>query len=181
MDEEDVRGRTARKSAHQRAKRALDVSGAGVLLILSAPVLLGAGAVLALHGGALHRQQRVGKDGKAFTILKLQTMDADGEVTRPGAFLRSTSIDELPQLVNVLLGSMSLVGPRPRLAHEPPSPAVSMAPGLSGPMQVHGRKDLTWEQRDELEAEYCRDWTLKLDVAILLQTPLSVLTRRGAR
>jgi lipopolysaccharide/colanic/teichoic acid biosynthesis glycosyltransferase len=179
-------------------KRALDVAGAVVGLVISAP-LLGAAALLVRLGlGApvLFRQSRLGLDGKPFTLDKLRTMtdqrDADGNhlpsaqrLTPLGKFLRGTSLDELPELFNVLAGDMSLVGPRPllpRYLHRyTPEQARRhhVKPGITGWAQVHGRNTLGWEQRFALDCWYVDHRSVWLDVRILALTPLKVLRRDG--
>lgn len=196
-----------------RAKRVLDVTVAGTLLALLLP-LMGVLAVLVLLSGpgpALFVQTRVGRDGRPFRLLKLRTMRVgahveasllrrghhdgsgplfklrdDPRVTGVGRFLRRSSLDELPQLVNVLRGEMSLVGPRPALPEEVArySPQarrrLQVKPGLTGPWQVSGRSRLTWERAVELDLEYVERGTLATDLWILLRTVPAVLLGRGA-
>jgi len=200
------------------AKRALDVAGALVLLLLAAPVMLSAAlaVVLTSRGGVLFRQDRVGVHGRRFRVLKFRTMAAhcpedahrayvtammsgalaptdgiyklraDPRVTRVGALLRRASIDELPQLLNVLRGDMSLVGPRPPLPWEVemfPVWAASrfvVLPGLTGLWQVSGRNHLTMLDGLRLDVEYVVDCALWLDLRILART-LPALLNGGAR
>jgi lipopolysaccharide/colanic/teichoic acid biosynthesis glycosyltransferase len=166
--------------------------------------------VLDSRGGAFYRQRRVGKDGREFTILKFRTMVAgahgaraeladrnegagllfklrrDPRVTRVGAVLRRYSIDELPQLFNVLTGSMSLVGPRPPLpeecaAYDPDiRRRLLVKPGLTGLWQISGRSDLPWEEAVRLDLRYVEDWSLALDTVILWKTLRAVLYGQGA-
>ena len=185
------------------AKRAVDVAGASVLLVALAPVL----AVIAVAvratspGEALFRQARIGKDGRPFTILKFRTMvkDAprsslgtycyadDPRITRVGRVLRATSLDELPQLVNVLRGDMSFVGPRPDLPHhvERYTPEqrrrLAMRPGITGWAQVNGRNSIPWERRIELDNEYVSRWWLGLDAIVVARTIGVLLSRRGVQ
>jgi sugar transferase EpsL len=179
-------------------KRALDVGGAVVALVLLAP-LLGAAALLVRVGlgtPVLFRQPRLGLHGKPFTLYKLRTMtdqrDANGNhlpsaqrLTPLGKLLRGTSLDELPELFNVLAGSMSLVGPRPllpRYLHRyTPEQARRhhVKPGITGWAQVHGRNTLSWEQRFALDCWYVDHRSLWLDLRILALTPLKVLRRDG--
>ncbi|MEU9244348.1 sugar transferase [Streptomyces shenzhenensis] len=193
-------------------KAVVDRVGAAVLLMLFAPLMAGV-ALLVLAdspGGAFYRQRRVGKDGREFTILKFRTMVVgahraraeladrdegagllfkvrrDPRVTRVGAVLRRYSIDELPQLFNVLTGAMSLVGPRPPLpeecaAYDPDiRRRLLVKPGLTGLWQISGRSDLPWEEAVRLDLRYVEDWSLALDTVILWKTMRAVLHGQGA-
>jgi exopolysaccharide biosynthesis polyprenyl glycosylphosphotransferase len=199
-----------------RAKRVIksivDRIGALVLVTLLAPVLL---AIIVLvktddGGPVLFRQKRVGQSGKPFTMWKFRTMvvnaDAlldelrasnqgagplfkmrqDPRVTRPGRLLRRYSLDELPQLVNVLTGAMSLVGPRPPLPHEveqygsDAGRRLLVKPGLTGLWQISGRSDLPWEEALRLDLRYVEDWSLALDAVILWKTVRAVFSGQGA-
>ncbi|GAA2163151.1 lipopolysaccharide/colanic/teichoic acid biosynthesis glycosyltransferase [Humibacillus xanthopallidus] len=187
--------RRPERRRYDAAKRALDVAVSAVGLVVSAPVqLVTAGVVLAAHGRpVLFRQQRPGKDGVVFELVKFRTMrhiDAthvtDAErLTGAGRFLRSTSLDELPTLWNVLRGDMSLVGPRPLLVEYLPlySPEQSrrheVRPGVTGLAQVSGRNTLGWDERLALDVDYVDRTSLALDLKILAQTVASVLARRG--
>ncbi|MFD9120580.1 sugar transferase [Streptomyces bottropensis] len=193
-------------------KEVVDRIGATILLLLFAPLM----ALVALfvlvdsRGGAVYRQRRVGKDGREFTILKFRTMVAgahgvrdaladrnegagplfklrrDPRVTRVGAVLRRYSLDELPQLLNVLTGSMSLVGPRPPLPEESAAygPDIRrrllVKPGLTGLWQISGRSDLSWEEAVRLDLRYVEDWSLALDSVILWKTLRAVIHGQGA-
>ncbi|MEU8959045.1 sugar transferase [Streptomyces sp. NPDC048518] len=193
-------------------KGVVDRLGAALLLLLFAPLMV----VVALlvmadsRGGALYRQRRVGKDGCEFTIFKFRTMVTgahtaraaladhnegagllfklrrDPRVTRVGTVLRRYSIDELPQLFNVLTGSMSLVGPRPPLPEESAAygPDIRrrllVKPGLTGLWQISGRSDLPWEEAVRLDLRYVEDWSLALDSVILWKTLRAVLKGQGA-
>jgi exopolysaccharide biosynthesis polyprenyl glycosylphosphotransferase len=193
-------------------KRTMDVVGAAVALVVLAPWLL----VIALavridsRGPSLFRQTRAGRDGKPFHMLKFRTMvrgaeervaevvcvedldepafkvRSDPRVTRVGRLLRRSSIDELPQLVNVLRGDMSLVGPRPEEVwlveryREADRFRLEMRPGITGPMQVHGRGELTFQERMSVEREYVENYSLRKDVKILFQTFAAVVNGRGA-
>ncbi|MFI8092084.1 sugar transferase [Streptomyces sp. NPDC086080] len=193
-------------------KGVVDRLGAALLLVLFAPlmVLVGLLVVADSRGGAFYRQRRVGKDGREFTILKFRTMVAgadrardaladrnegagllfklrrDPRVTRVGAVLRRYSLDELPQLFNVLTGSMSLVGPRPPLPEESAAygPDIRrrllVKPGLTGLWQISGRSDLSWEEAVRLDLRYVEDWSLALDTVILWKTLRAVLHGQGA-
>ena len=200
------------------AKRTLDILGASALLLVLAPVLLVLVALLrATSPAVFYRHMRVGLRGRPFACLKLCSMRTDGDellkellgadpaarqewqlsrklrddprITPIGRFLRSTSLDELPQLFNVLRGEMSLVGPRPVVAREleefygPDGTQLycSVRPGLTGLWQISGRSDTSYQQRVELDARYVRERSLGMDVGILLRTPVAVLRRDGAR
>lgn len=197
-------------------KRASDLILATLGLVLTSPIIvLAVIAVAAIERQApFYRDARIGLRGVQFRCLKLRTMRSDpaileaylaanpGEaeayhrmrklqydprITRVGQFLRKTSIDELPQLWNVLIGDMSVVGPRPlapaefRTRGKDGHPLTLVRPGLTGLWQVRGRSDLTLAQRIDLDNYYAQEWTLALDLLILLQTPWAVLTARGAR
>jgi lipopolysaccharide/colanic/teichoic acid biosynthesis glycosyltransferase len=187
-------------SAYDVTKRALDLLGAMVGLTLSAPVLAAAAVAVRLEddGPVFFRQERVGQAARPFEVLKLRTMivDAhmqgagyavdkgDSRITRIGHLLRKTSIDELPQLWNVLRGEMSLVGPRPTLSYqverytERQRRRLEVKPGLTGWAQVNGRASLSWPERIELDVWYVEHRSLALDLRILLRT-VSVLLRPG--
>ena len=179
----------------------MDVVGAAVGLVAAAPVL-GAAALLIRRedgGPVLFRQERVGKDGASFEVLKLRTMVVDAErqgagfavaagddrITRVGDLLRRTSLDELPQLWNVLRGDMSLVGPRPTLRYqveqytERQRRRLEVRPGLTGWAQVHGRTSLPWSERIELDVWYVEHRSLALDLRILVRTVGVLLRREG--
>jgi lipopolysaccharide/colanic/teichoic acid biosynthesis glycosyltransferase len=174
--------------------RAADVALAGVGLVLASPIL--AAAVLAVKledgGPVLFRQGRVGKDGEDFELFKLRSMVVDAErqgtgyavdrgdarITRVGRLLRRTSIDELPQLWNVVRGDMSVIGPRPTLRYqvdrytERQRRRLEVRPGLTGWAQIHGRATLPWDERIELDVWYVEHRSPRLDLKILLRTPL---------
>jgi len=183
--------------------RALDVAIAGTGLALASPVLLIAAIATKLEGRGpvLYRQIRVGQDGDDFELLKLRTMvvgadtqgagfavdKGDARITRVGAFLRRTSIDELPQLLNVVRGEMSLIGPRPTLRYqverydERQRRRLEVRPGITGWAQIHGRAELSWPERIELDVWYVEHRSPLVDLKILLRTPLALLggTYRG--
>lgn len=193
-------------------KGVVDRMGAAVLLVLFAPLMVFVGLLVLAdsRGGVFYRQRRVGKDGGEFTILKFRTMVADADraraqladlnegagplfklrrdprVTRVGGVLRRYSLDELPQLFNVLTGSMSLVGPRPPLPEESAAygPDIRrrllVKPGLTGLWQISGRSDLSWEEAVRLDLRYVEDWSLALDTVILWKTLRAVLYGQGA-
>jgi len=194
------------------AKRAFDVVVAGLLLLLALPVLVVAAVAVKLGspGPVLFRQERVGRHGRRFEVLKLRTMVVDAEarldevahlneadgplfkitedprVTRVGRFLRRTSIDELPQLVNVLRNEMSLVGPRPALPREVEAWAPSLhqrlrvQPGITGMWQVSGRSAASFDTYERLDLWYVDNWSLVTDLAVLARTVPVVLFGRGA-
>jgi lipopolysaccharide/colanic/teichoic acid biosynthesis glycosyltransferase len=177
--------------------RALDVAGASLGLALASPFLAaGALAIKLVEGGpVLYRQPRVGKDGAEFELLKLRTMvvgaerqgagwavnRGDPRITRVGRVLRRISLDELPQLWNVVRGEMSLIGPRPTLAYqvEQYTPRqrkrLDVKPGITGWAQIHGRASLPWEERIELDVWYVEHRSPGVDLKILLRTPRALL------
>ena len=177
-------------------KRVLDLCISAAALLLLSPVLLIlilAGAV-AMKGNPFFTQLRPGKDEKIFRLIKFRTMtmekDRSGKLLPDaqrlngyGKFLRATSLDELPELVNILLGQMSLVGPRPLLVEYLPyytdeeRKRHSVRPGLTGLAQVNGRNNLTWEQKFAYDLAYVDNITLVADIGILFQTVFKVLKR----
>jgi sugar transferase EpsL len=183
----------------QRAmKRVMDVTGALVGLVVLAPVIGAAALLVAITMGrpVLYRQLRPGLGGRAFTIYKIRTMrpSEPGEIyyltdrerlTPAGSFLRRTSIDELPELWNVLKGDMSLVGPRPLLmeylGRYSPEQARrhDVRPGITGWAQVNGRQEISFSKRFELDLWYVDNWSLKLDVKILFKTLGRVIRSSG--
>ncbi len=179
-------------------KRSMDVVAAGVGLVVTAPVLAVASGAVAVSMGrpVMFSQTRPGRNGKPFEIYKLRTMsdarDASGKLlpdaerlTRVGRFLRAASIDELPQLWNVLRGDISLVGPRPLLmqylARYSPEQARrhEVLPGITGWAQINGRNAVRWEERFRLDTWYVDNWSLALDARILAATVVKVLRRDG--
>ena len=182
------------------AKRSFDIGAAALAVVLLSPVLAWAalGVAVSLGRPILFRQVRPGLDGRPFEIVKFRTMRAPrtGEVwylsdqdrvTRLGRFLRATSIDELPELWNVLRGDMSLVGPRPLLVEYLPHYTDlerrrhEMRPGITGWAAVNGRHTLPFEHRLELDAWYVANWSPALDARILSRTIAQVLGRSGVR
>jgi lipopolysaccharide/colanic/teichoic acid biosynthesis glycosyltransferase len=175
-------------------KRALDVVGAAALLALLAPLLLGLACVVraALGAPVLFRQQRAGRDGVPFAVLKFRTLragpgDDAARMTRTGRVLRALALDELPQLVNVLRGEMSLVGPRPLptdyVALFTPRQALRLRvrPGLAGLAQAAGRNAVAWERRLELDAAYAgAPPRCVRDLGLLLRCAVLALTGQGA-
>jgi len=178
-------------------RRALDIAVSATVLIVSAPVLVLAMLAIRLEspGAVIYRQRRVGLAGHPFEVLKLRTMldgaervgaglrveENDARITRVGAFLRRTSLDELPNLVNVLRGEMSLIGPRPTLAiqveqyTERQRGRLAVKPGITGWAQVNGRASLPWSQRIELDLEYIEHRSVAMDLRILWRTVAIVL------
>jgi len=183
----------------RRLKRLMDVVLAGTALVLLSPVMAGVALTVLLTEGRpiLYRQRRPGLHGVPFELVKFRTMlpevvdakgrpiDADKRMTRVGYLLRKTSLDELPELYNVLRGDMSLVGPRPLLMQylELYTPEQArrhdVRPGITGWAQVHGREDLPFEERFVLDVWYVDHWSLGLDLKILLQTIRLVPTGAG--
>jgi exopolysaccharide biosynthesis polyprenyl glycosylphosphotransferase len=212
------------RPAHNGIKRAIDIAGSFLLLILLSPTLLIVALAIKLtsRGPVLFRQARVGSGGRCFTMLKFRSMQVvndhslhenyvkqfihgtaskkvnnngeevfklvnDPRITPIGDFLRRTSLDELPQFWNVLVGDMSLVGPRPPIPYEVECYALwhqrrvlEVKPGITGLWQVRGRSKTCFDDMVRLDLEYARNWTLWLDLKILLQTPLAVLNGVGA-
>ena len=179
-------------------KRALDIVVAGLGLLLLAPFLLLISVIVRLTMGSpvLFSQVRPGLHGEPFRIYKFRTMssacDAAGRLlpdeqrlTKFGSFLRSTSMDELPQLWNVLCGDLSLVGPRPLLMQylDRYTPAQArrndVLPGITGWCQVNGRNELQWEEKFALDTWYVENWSFALDLKVLFQTALRVIRRDG--
>lgn len=179
-------------------KRILDIISSLLAIIILSP-LLAATAVLVktkLGSPVLFKQERPGKDEKIFTLMKFRTMtderDENGELlpdevrlTKFGKFLRSTSIDELPELFNILKGDMSVIGPRPLLVkylpryNEHQHRRHEVRPGLSGWAQVNGRNSISWEEKFDLDVEYVDNYSFAMDVKILFMTVLNVLKKEG--
>lgn len=210
LDGVAARPRVGRRA--RAAKRALDLAAAVSLLLLLSPLIAALTVLVRLtsRGPAVLVQTRVGKGGRPFGMYKLRTMHDGAErqevelagrgtegpffkprndprVTAPGRVLRKLSLDELPQLVNVVRGDMSLVGPRPLLRNEfeqfPPGPdriRFSVRPGITGLWQVNGRNLCTDAERLMLDRRYVEEWSLKLDLLILARTVPAVLSGRGA-
>src|SRR5829696_9590199 len=182
----------------RKGKRVLDVLGAGLGLLVLSPLLVAIGALVwRFHGRPiLFRQVRAGLNAKTFLMYKFRTMTDDCDeygqflpdaqrLTRFGRFLRGSSLDELPELFNVLKGDMSLVGPRPLLAEYLPLYNLEQArrhgvkPGVTGWAQINGRNAISWEEKFELDLWYVDNWSLWVDVKILCLTLLKVLERSG--
>ena len=199
-----------RTAVYLATKRLFDIVGAIALLILLSPIMLSTFVVLAIttRGKPLFRQTRLGHRGRPFTMIKFRTMSVDAEakqdrveneqdgpifknrsdsrITRIGRYLRVTSIDEMPQLFNVLAGHMALVGPRPPIGEEVAKykpwqcRRLSVKPGLTCLWQVSGRSDIGFERWVEMDIWYVENQNFAYDLKLLLQTPWSVLSRRGA-
>lgn len=185
----------------ETARRAFDVAVAGAALVVTAPVLLGAMVAIRLEsrGHPIYRQRRVGRDGEQFDVLKLRTMvsgaeamgagmavsEGDARITRVGALLRRTSIDELPNLVNVLRGEMAIIGPRPTIPVQVAQYTqrqrrrLALRPGITGWAQVHGRTSLPWSERIELDLWYVEHRSWRLDLRILARTARMVVAGDG--
>jgi exopolysaccharide biosynthesis polyprenyl glycosylphosphotransferase len=196
----------------QAVKSVFDKTCAAVALLVLAPLfaVIAISIRLADHGPVLFRQTRIGKNGQGFTVYKFRTMVPDAEqrksdlatfneatgvlfkirrdprVTRTGACLRRWSLDELPQLINVLIGDMSLVGPRPALPAEVAGYSGHMRrrlvvkPGMTGLWQVSGRSDVSWEEAERLDVHYVENWSLALDLQVLWKTGSAVIRGSGA-
>lgn len=199
-----------------KVKRLTDIVIALLLLFLTFPLLVAIALLVAMDGGpVLFKHRRIGRHGTGFGCLKFRTMilgaeecleeylsyhpearaeweqgrklNFDPRITRIGHLLRLSSLDELPQLLNVIKGDMSIVGPRPvtheELAQYGTSACLykSVRPGITGLWQISGRNDLSYATRVTLDERYVRNWSLALDLGILLRTPAVVLSRRGAR
>jgi lipopolysaccharide/colanic/teichoic acid biosynthesis glycosyltransferase len=182
-------------------RRAFDVAVSGTALALLSPLLAVATAAIRLEspGSAIYRQRRVGKDGHQFDVLKLRTMvtgaehmgrglavsEGDTRITRVGRFLRRTSLDEVPNLINVLRGEMSIIGPRPTVPvqvdryTDRQRGRLAVKPGITGWAQVNGRTELSWDERIELDLWYIEHRSLRLDAIILWRTAHMVLGGHG--
>ena len=179
-------------------KRAIDIVCSGIGLIVLSPILVIAAILIRKNLGSpiFFTQDRIGKDGKVFKMIKFRTMlDAtdkygnqlpdEERLTSFGKFLRSTSIDELPELVNVFLGDMSLVGPRPLLVEYKDLYSTEqwrrheVRPGITGWAQVNGRNSISWSERFKLDVEYIDNYNLILDIKILFMTVLKVIKKDG--
>jgi lipopolysaccharide/colanic/teichoic acid biosynthesis glycosyltransferase len=182
-------------------RRAFDVVVAGAALVFFSPVLVVAMIAIRLEspGSPIYRQRRVGMDGEEFDVLKLRTMvtgaehlgagmaidEGDTRITRVGGFLRRTSLDEIPNLVNVLTGEMTIIGPRPTIPvqvsqyTERQRGRLAVKPGLTGWAQVNGRAALPWPERIELDLWYIEHRSWLLDIQILVRTARMVLGGHG--
>jgi exopolysaccharide biosynthesis polyprenyl glycosylphosphotransferase len=204
--------RTPTSEARLAAKRLLDFTGALIGIIVAGPIMLATAIAIRITdpGPVLFRQVRAGRNGRKFTMLKFRSMVMDAEkrkaelmhlnemdgpvfkikrdprITRVGRFIRKTSIDELPQLFNILLGDMSIVGPRPPLPSEVDQyepwqrRRLSVKPGLTGMWQVSGRNQIDFDDWMKMDLEYIDNWSLWLDIKIILKTIPAVVLRSGA-
>ena len=186
---------------YRAVKRLLDVTASFLGLVLLSPLLLAVSILIKIdsRGPVIFRQTRIGRNGKVFEIYKFRSMcvgaektgsgvysgKGDARVTRIGKILRATSIDELPQLLNILKGEMSFVGPRPPLTYHPwkyeeytdfQKRMFEVRPGITGWAQVNGRKDVEWHKRIELNVWYVDHMSLLLDIKIMFMTAFKVLT-----
>lgn len=205
------------RRASQVAKRLVDITGSLLALALASPLFLAIAAAVKLtsKGPVLFRQQRVGRYGRKFTFLKFRSMRVnndhaiheeyvknliagsidskvkkitnDPRITRVGRFLRKTSLDEIPQFLNVLKGDMSLVGPRPPIPYEVDAYEIwhrrrllAVKPGITGLWQVNGRSRTTFDEMVRLDLQYAKSWSVWLDLKILFQTPRAVVAGDGA-
>lgn len=211
------RQRLIRDATHRSIKRLGDIAGALAILIVIAPILIIVAALVAIDVGLpiVYAHPRVGRGGRRFRCLKYRTMhtdaderlalllasdadiaaqwrrsrklDRDPRISSLGTILRKTSLDELPQLLNVLRGDMSLVGPRPVTASELSRYGANVhyylrvTPGITGLWQVSGRSEISYLERVCLDARYAREWTILGDLKILWLTPQAVLLRKGAQ
>jgi lipopolysaccharide/colanic/teichoic acid biosynthesis glycosyltransferase len=183
------------------ARRAFDVIVAATALAGASPLMLAAVLAIRLEsrGSAIYRQRRVGRDGRPFDVIKLRTMvtgaegmgaglaisEGDTRITRVGRLLRRTSLDEVPNLVNVLRGDMSIIGPRPTVPvqvdryTERQRGRLALKPGITGWAQIHGRTELPWDERIELDLWYIEHRSWRLDLRILWRTARMVLGGQG--
>lgn len=188
---------------YKGVKRALDVTFSLIGTAVSSPILLAVAAAVKLDskGPVIFKQERLGKDGKVFEMYKFRSMcvgaehmgtgqyscKGDSRVTRVGKIIRATSLDELPQFINILKGDMSFIGPRPTLTYHPwkleeytdfQRRRFEVRPGITGLAQVHGRKAIDWNDRIKYDVEYVDNLSLGLDCKILFQTVWNVLTMK---
>ena len=191
------------KKVYTVFKRFMDIVLSIIGLIIISPILLIVSLAIKIDskGPVIFKQERIGKDGKVFKIYKFRSMvvgaekmgtgvyskKGDNRVTRVGKFIRITSIDELPQLVNILKGEMSFIGPRPVLTYHPwkyeeytpeQLKRFEVRPGVTGWAQIHGRKDVEWNNRIKLDLEYVENISLKLDIKIFLKTIYQVISMK---
>lgn len=191
------------KKTYLIIKRIMDIIFSMLGLIILIPVLLIVSIVIKIEskGPVIFKQKRIGKDGKIFEIYKFRSMvvgaekmgtgvyskKGDTRVTKVGRFTRATSIDELPQLINILKGEMSFIGPRPVLTYHPwkfedyteeQKKRFLVRPGVTGWAQIHGRKDVEWNNRIKLDVEYVENISFKLDVKIFFKTIYQVISMK---
>ncbi|MGL4450828.1 MAG: sugar transferase [Sarcina sp.] len=201
------------KKSYLFFKRTFDIMSSGIALIIFSPIFLLLIILIRLdsRGAALFGHKRIGKDGKEISVYKFRTMvinaqevlenftpeqkaefeknfklENDPRITRIGSFLRKTSLDELPQLVNILRGDMSVVGPRPIVEAEVKKygqfskKLFSVTPGLTGHWQANGRSDTTYEERVQMDMYYIDNRSFAMDIKIIFQTVISVIKKEGA-
>jgi lipopolysaccharide/colanic/teichoic acid biosynthesis glycosyltransferase len=199
--------RFVEKPAYEAVKRAFDILASGVALVVASPLMLAIAIAVRLEspGPALFRQVRVGRGERRFRLMKFRTMRAgehargdagrvlvdepvaasDLAITRLGRFLRASSLDELPQLVNIFKGDLSLVGPRATIPEQTDAYGprekmrLSVQQGLTGLAQVRGRNALSWPERIEIDLEYVERRSFWFDLSIILRTPWSLVSGRG--
>ena len=186
------------KKGYDFVKRIFDLVASALMLVALSPLLLIVALLVMTDGGpAIYSQIRVGKNGKEFKMFKFRTMivdqfDSNGNeimsenrITKVGKWLRKLSLDELPQLLNILNGTMSIIGPRPMLDYQAPrcigeeNLRFEMRPGLTGYAQVNGRNAISWDERFNLDVEYVDNYNIWIDIKILFMTVSKVLRRDG--
>jgi len=190
--------------AQRKVKRIFDILLSFLLLVLLSPIFLFIALCIKLEskGEVFFKQERIGFKEKKFKIIKFRSMIKDAQykgagtlfegendprITKVGKFLRKTSLDELPQIINILKGEMSFIGPRPALEEthntfeQNEKLRVLMKPGISGLAQVNGRNELSWPKRVKYDLEYVNNFNLWLDIKILFQTIYVILTRKGIK
>lgn len=184
---------------YAKVKRIFDIAVSSAGLAVTSPLLLIAAAAIKLEskGPVIFKQDRLGLNGKVFTIYKFRSMCVDAEkggvyekkqdsrVTKVGKLIRKTSIDELPQFINIIKGDMAIIGPRPTLTYHPwplekyteeQKKRFNVRPGVTGWAQVNGRKDVPWDKRIEYDTEYVNKLSLRFDLKIFFKTIFKVLT-----
>lgn len=186
-----------------KVKRLIDIVLSVIGLVILFPILLITAVAIRLEskGSVIFQQERLGLNGKAFKIYKFRSMyegaekqgvysgKGDMRVTKVGKFIRATSIDEFPQLVNIIKGDMSIIGPRPTLTYHPwrfdeyteeQKKRFSIRPGVTGWAQINGRKGVPWDRRLEYDVEYVKNLSLKFDVKIFFRTLIKVITMQNS-
>ncbi|WP_432662614.1 sugar transferase [Wukongibacter baidiensis] len=203
--DENLRDKYQKQNIHEMLKRILDILLSIIGLVIGIPIIIVFGLAIKLEtpGPTIYAQERVGKNGKHFTIYKLRSMYSDAEkkgakwaakndprITRIGSFIRKTRIDEIPQLINILKGDMSIVGPRPERPHftikfneENPQfiNRLVVKPGLTGWAQINGGYEMSPKEKWEADMYYIKNKNILLDILIIFKTIRVVLTGEGAR